>query len=83
MRADERPGKANSLSGWGLFAIVVLVGLLVAALCYCIFAWQQVPSVGIPPIGWLFLVLGVFFTALVGGGLMFLLFYSSRKGKDF
>jgi len=83
MRANESSNKANGLSGWGWFAIVALVALLVGALCYCVFAWQQVPSVGIPPIGWLFLVLGVIFTALVGGGLMFLLFYSSRKGKDF
>jgi hypothetical protein len=38
--------------------------------------------VGIPAIGWIFLVAGVIVTLLVGGGLMALLFYSSRKGKD-
>jgi len=64
-------------------AIVALVALLVGAVCYSIFAWQDVPNVGIPPIAWLFLVLGVIFTVVVGGGLMILLFYSSRKGKDF
>ena len=74
---------ATRLGGWGWFAIVTLLALLVSAICYCIYAWREVPNVGIPPVGWLFLVLGVFLTILVGGGLMVLLFYSSRKGKDF
>jgi hypothetical protein len=78
-----RANKATRLGGGGWFAIVALVALLVGAVCYSIFAWQEVPNVGIPPIGWLFLVLGVIFTMVVGGGLMLLLFYSSRKGKDF
>jgi hypothetical protein len=83
MGADRTANKASRLGPWGWFAILVLLALLVAALCYSIFAWQEVPNVGIPPIGWLFLILGVIFTILVGGGLMVLLFYSSRKGKDF
>lgn len=83
MGANGSPNKATRLSAWGWFAVVALVGLLVGAVCYGIFAWQQVPSVGIPPIGWLFLVLGVILTTVVGGGLMVLLFYSNRRGKDF
>jgi len=83
MPADPASPKATRLGGWGWFAILALVALLVGAVCYGIFAWQQVPNVGIPPIGWLFLVFGVVFTIVVGGGLMALLFYSSRKGKDF
>lgn len=82
MRTNGASSKAK-LGGWGVFAIVALVALLVGAVCYGVFAWQLVPNVGIPPIGWLFLVLGVIFTIAVGGGLMLLLFYSSRKGKDF
>lgn len=78
-----RANKAARLSGWGWFAVVSLLVLLAGAVSYCIFAWREVPDVGIPPIGWLFLVLGVLFTSVVGGGLMLLLFYSSRKGKDF
>lgn len=81
--ASGTPKEVTRLSGWGWFAIVALLALLVSAICYCIYAWREVPNVGIPPVGWLFLVLGVFFTILVGGGLMVLLFYSSRKGKDF
>ena len=32
--------------------------------------------------GWLMMGLGIFFTLLVGGGLMALVFYSSRAGFD-
>ena len=81
--ANSNPNKATRLGGWGWFAVLVLLALLVGAVCYCVYAWREVPDVGIPPVGWLFLALGVVFTVLVGGGLMVLLFYSSRKGKDF
>jgi hypothetical protein len=40
-------------------------------------------GVGISSAGWVFLVLGVVVTILVGSGLMALVFYSSRKGRDF
>jgi hypothetical protein len=83
MRAVWTSNKAKRLGGWGWFTILALVALLVGAVSYSILAWREVPNVGIPPIGWLFLVLGVSFTLLVGGGLMALLFYSSRKGRDF
>lgn len=68
---------------WGWFAIVALLGLLAGAVWYCVHAWGELPTVGIPPIGWLFLILGVVLTIAVGAGLMWLLFYSSRKGRDF
>jgi hypothetical protein len=35
-----------------------------------------------PTWGWLMMGLGIFFTLLVGGGLMALVFYSSRAGFD-
>jgi hypothetical protein len=60
-----------------------MLAILAAAVWYCIHAWSQMAGVGISPAGWLFLVLGVALTIVVGGGLMALLFYSSRKGKDF
>ena len=83
MRANLTSNKATRLGVWGWFAILVLLALLVVAVCYCVFAWREVSNVGIPPIGWLFLAFGVILTVVMGGGLMALLFYSSRKGKDF
>jgi hypothetical protein len=79
-QSDQTEGRIGA-AGW--IAIVVLTGLLAAALWYAVRAWGQMPGVGLSPLGWLFLVLGAITTIGVGGGLMALLFYSSRKGKDF
>jgi flagellar basal body-associated protein FliL len=79
-QSDETEGKIGT-AGW--IAIVILVGLLAAALWYAVYAWGQMSGVGVSPLGWVFLVLGVITTVGVGAGLMALLFYSSRKGKDF
>lgn len=75
--------EAGRLGPAGWLALVVLLGFLVWAIWYAVHAWGMLPGVGISPMGWLFLVLGVVFTIVVGAGLMALLFYSSRKGKDF
>ncbi|HEY6578415.1 MAG TPA: hypothetical protein VIY09_03770 [Rhizomicrobium sp.] len=75
--------QSRRLGPWGWFAIAALIALLAAAIWYCVHAWRELPGVGISPIGWMFLVLGVVCTMAVGGGLMALLFYSSRKGRDF
>jgi hypothetical protein len=72
----------RKLGIWGWFAIVVLTGFLIAAIAYAIHAWNALGGVGISPLGWTFLVCGVVFTVLVGGGLMALLFYSSRHHYD-
>ena len=68
------------VGGW--VAILVLLGFLVVALFYAIHGWNSVGAVGIPLIGWIFLIAGVIVTLLVGAGLMALVFYSSRKGRD-
>jgi len=46
--------------------------------------WQVFAEVGMemPTSGWVALVLGVVFSIIVGCGLMFLVFYSSRRGYD-
>jgi prolipoprotein diacylglyceryltransferase len=77
-RQESRP-----LGPAGWFAIVVLAGFLAVGIFYAVHAWNALAGTPIPAVGWVFLVLGVVFTILVGGGLMALLFYSSRKGKDF
>lgn len=80
---EKSAAGSRRLGPWGWFAIFALLVLLASAVWYCVAAWSELPGVGIPPIGWLFLALGVVFTMFVGGGLMALVFYSSRKGKDF
>lgn len=79
---ESRPQSAP-LGPAGWLAIVVLAGFLLAGIYYAVYAWNALAGTAIPAAGWIFLGLGAFFTILVGGGLMGLLFYSSRKGKDF
>jgi hypothetical protein len=78
---DEERSGALGPAGW--IALIAMFGFLGWALWYAVHAWGLLGGVGISTAGWVFLVLGVVFTIAVGAGLMGLLFYSSRKGKDF
>jgi hypothetical protein len=82
MSDDDRDGTDTRLSGGGWLAIVVLAGFLGWAIWYAAHAWGALAGVGITPVGWVMLGLGVVVTLIVGGGLMALLFYSSRKDYD-
>ena len=62
--------------------IIVLLAFLAGAVFVAHYGWVSAGDVVMPPWGWLMLGLGVFFTILVGGGLMALVFYSSRAGFD-
>jgi hypothetical protein len=67
-----------------LFILVPLLALLLLALWFAGSAWVHLGhSEGpIPFYGYLAMVGGVLFSLLVGGGLMALVFYSSRHGYD-
>ena len=82
-KSGQSPQESRPLGVSGWIALVVLAAFLVAGILYAAHGWNSLPGTAIPPLGWLFMSLGVIFTLLVGGGLMALLFYSSRKGKDF
>jgi hypothetical protein len=69
------------IGGW--LALIVLAGFLAGGIYFAVHAWNALGSTSIPPLGWLFLILGVVVTIVLGAGLMALLFYSSREGKDF
>lgn len=63
--------------------IGVLVALLAAALVFGVAGWTlDGADVTISPHGILALVLGGVGTLALGGGLMFLVFYSNRRGYD-
>ena len=63
--------------------IGVLVALLAAALVFGIVGWTlDGADVTISPHGILALILGGVGTLALGGGLMFLVFYSNRRGYD-
>ena len=80
---DRRRSRTGRLGAGGWLGLIVLFAFLGWAIWYAVHAWQLVGGVGISPAGWVFLVLGVVVTTVVGAGLMGLLFYSSRKGRDF
>ena len=64
-----------------VFVAVVLFSLLAVAVTFLVSTWQRTDA-QMSVHGWIALGLGVFFSLLVGCGLMALMFYSSRRGYD-
>ena len=62
--------------------ITVLLAILAGAIFVGHYGWVSAGEVTMPIWGWLMMGLGILFTLLVGGGLMALVFYSSRAGFD-
>ena len=63
------------------FALVVLLGFFGWAVWIMIKMWTSVEgSMGTHE--WIAMILGIFFSCLVGFGLMGLMFFSSREGYD-
>ena len=60
---------------------IPLLALLVAALWFAGTTWVRLTG-DIPAYGYAAIIGGVFFSLLVGGGLMALIFYSNRHGYD-
>jgi len=64
------------------FYIVPLAALLAVAVWFAVSAWNYLAAAEIPFYGYLAMAGGVFFSLLVGCGLMALVFYSNRHGYD-
>lgn len=64
-----------------ILTLAVLLGLLAWAIWTMVQMWTSVEG-GMGMHEWIALVLGVFFSCLIGFGLMALMFFSSRKGYD-
>jgi hypothetical protein len=62
--------------------IITLFALLALAIWFAATAWSHLAGDAIPFYGYLAIAGGVLFSLLVGGGLMTLVFYSSRHGYD-
>jgi len=69
-----------STSAW--VAIVVLLFLLVLAIVGVFLSGTGDLAAGVSTAGTVAMTLGVLFTLAIGGGLMALIFYSSRRGYD-
>ncbi|MGY3533889.1 hypothetical protein [Bradyrhizobium embrapense] len=69
--------------GRGQFAILaVLLGLLVMAVILAVSGWNSAGSADMTRAGWLAMGFGIFFSLIIGCGLMALMFFSSRSGYD-
>jgi hypothetical protein len=64
------------------FVVIALMALLAASLFYAYGIWTALGAADLP--GWMYAAMagGVIFSFIVGGGLMALVFYSSRAGYD-
>src|SRR4249919_1091395 len=64
------------------WVITGLLTLLAGAVYVGRYGWESAGDVPMPAWGWLMMGLGIFFSLLVGCGLMALVFYSNRAGFD-
>jgi hypothetical protein len=65
-----------------ILAVIGLAAVLGLALWFVVSAWSRFGGDAIPAYGYAAIAGGVVMSLLVGGGLMALAFYSSRKGYD-
>ena len=66
-----------------IIMLAILVGMLVLAIVFMLVGWD-VPEGGtqMSTAGWIAMVIGILVTLALGVGLMALMFYSSRRGRD-
>ena len=65
-----------------LLVAIPLFALLALSVWFAAAAWSRLGGDEIPFYGYVAIAGGVLFSLLVGGGLMALVFYSSRHGYD-
>lgn len=66
----------------GIFVVVTLAAILIVAVIGSAYLWMGLDDTQISGHGYFALILGVIFTVGLGAGLMFLVFYSHRRGYD-
>jgi hypothetical protein len=66
-----------------IIVLAILVGLLLLAIVFMVIGWGA-PDGGTPMSvgGWIAMILGIVATLALGVGLMTLMFYSNRSGRD-
>ena len=74
---------SKSRPGWGSWLILgVLVGLLGVAIAVLYVGWDPDEGSAMTGAGWGAMTLGIVATLALGIGLMGLVFYSNRSGRD-
>jgi len=80
-RCDKAGAKAYMASMGKWYVIAPLLAVGAASLWFAARSWWEFAS-EIPLYGYFAIIGGVFFSLLIGGGLMALAFYSDRAGYD-
>lgn len=65
-----------------LFILGALILLLILTGFWAVSVWNASNDVPMDKHGWIALGLGTFFSIIIGGGLMALMFFSNRRGYD-
>ncbi len=65
-----------------LFSILVFGGLLLATIVVSVFIYHEIGDVSLSTHGFVAMGFGILLTLGLGIGLMYLVFYSSRRGYD-
>ncbi len=81
MSNDDDQDRAH-LSRGGWLALAILIGFLAVSIWYAVYAWGAIGQTQMSAFGWFALIAGSLVTVAVGGGLMALIFYSSRHDYD-
>jgi Zn-dependent protease with chaperone function len=62
--------------------VAALIALLAISLYFAFSLWGTAETAAMPVDGYIAMAVGIFFSIVVGCGLMALVFYSSRHGYD-
>src|SRR6266545_2811246 len=74
---------SKSKPGWGSWLVLgVLIGLLCLAIVVLYVSWDPEQSGAMTGAGYVAMVLGIIATLALGVGLMALMYYSNRSGRD-
>lgn len=79
---EDKNSEQPHLSGGGWLALGVLLAFLGVSVWYAIYAWGSLGDTQMSTFGWFALIAGSLISIAVGGGLMALIFYSSRNNYD-
>jgi hypothetical protein len=81
LQADRLPKSGHDLIPAAIL-VIALFALLALSVWFAAYSWTHLGGDPLPTYGYVAIAGGVVISILVGGGLMALVFYSSRHGYD-
>jgi hypothetical protein len=76
------PPPSRGISRGTAAMLLVLLGFLTAAVGLSWYIWRELGDVAMGAHGWIALALGTGAALALGGGLMWLVYFSNRRGYD-